>query len=92
MTDETTPPVAEEPKPRKEWIEEAEEALDRTSNALKSAWEASRETRMAALESATQAARELGVAIDKGLAAAKERWSGDEEAPSDEAAEVTEEE
>jgi len=65
-----------------------QEALDRTGDALRGAWDATRESRMSALESAKQAATELGAAIDKGIATAKERWSAvdaanDEPAPSE---------
>lgn len=57
------------------WIEEVQEALDRTGDAIRTAWEATRESRMSALESAKQAAQELGAVIDKGIGAAKERWA-----------------
>ena len=65
---------------RQRWIEEMQEALDRTGDALRGAWDATRESRMSALESAKQAATDLGEAIDKGIAAAKERWSAVEAA------------
>lgn len=73
---------------RQRWVEEMQEALDRTGDALRGAWDATRESRMSALESAKQAATDLGDAIDKGIAAAKERWSAveaanDEPAPSE---------
>ncbi|HWL48789.1 MAG TPA: hypothetical protein VNT92_02855 [Acidimicrobiia bacterium] len=69
------------------WIAEVQDALDRTGDALRTAWDATRESRMGALESAKQAAQELGEVIDQGIAAAKERWAtadqGDEsETPS----------
>ena len=54
-----------------------QEALDRTGDALRTAWDATRESRMSALESAKQAAQELGEVIDQGIAAAKERWAAD---------------
>ncbi|MGH8914971.1 MAG: hypothetical protein ACRDZM_10705 [Acidimicrobiia bacterium] len=60
---------------RARWVDDMQEALDRTGDAIRTAWEASRETRMSALESAKQAAQELGESIDKGIAAAKDRWS-----------------
>ncbi|MGH8951666.1 MAG: hypothetical protein ACRDX9_09595 [Acidimicrobiia bacterium] len=60
---------------RQRWVEEMQEALDRTGDALRGAWDATRESRMSALESAKQAATDLGAAIDKGIATAKERWS-----------------
>jgi hypothetical protein len=49
--------------------------MTRTGDAIRTAWEATRESRMSALESAKQAAQELGEVLDKGIAAAKERWS-----------------
>jgi hypothetical protein len=57
------------------WFAEVQEALDRTGDALRTAWDATRESRMSALESAKQAATELGEVIDQGIAAAKERWA-----------------
>ncbi len=62
------------------WFAEVQEALDRTGDALRTAWDATRDSRMSALESAKQAATELGEVIDQGIAAAKERWAaGDQE-------------
>lgn len=70
---------------KQRWIAEVQEALDRTGDALRTAWEATRESRMSALESAKQAAQELGEVIDQGITAAKERWAagepGETEAP-----------
>ena len=60
---------------RRRWVGEVQEALDRTGDALRTAWGATRESRMSALESAKQAAKELGEVIDQGITAAKERWS-----------------
>jgi hypothetical protein len=57
-----------------------QEALDRTGDAVRTAWDATRESRMSALESAKQAAQELGEVLDKGIAAAKERWAATEQA------------
>jgi hypothetical protein len=57
------------------WFADVQEALDRTGDALRTAWDATRESRMSALESAKQAAQELGEVIDQGIAAAKERWA-----------------
>jgi hypothetical protein len=59
---------------RREWLQEAEAALDRTKEALQSAWDATRDTRLSSLESAKRAAKELGEVIDRGVAVAKERW------------------
>jgi hypothetical protein len=69
--DETT----ESGEARQKWLEEVQEALDRTGDAIRIAWEATRESRMSALESAKQAAQELGEVLDTGIAAAKERWA-----------------
>jgi len=72
--------TSESGESRQRWVEEMQEALDRTGDALRGAWDATRESRMSALESAKQAATDLGEAIDKGIAAAKERWSAAEAA------------
>jgi len=67
-------------------MDDAEEALSRTGDALKAAWEGSREARMSALEAAREAANRLGEAIDKGVAVARESWEagggGESEAPA----------
>jgi hypothetical protein len=60
---------------RNKWVEEVQEALDRTGDAIRTAWDATRESRKIALESAKQAASELSVVLDKGITAAKERWA-----------------
>lgn len=64
---------------RTRWVDDMQAALDRTGDAIRTAWDASRETRMSALESAKHAAQELGEAIDKGIAAAKDRWAADQD-------------
>lgn len=64
---------------RNRWVDEAQEALDRTVDAVRSAWDATRESRMSALDSAKQAAQDLGKVLDKGMAAARERWSTGED-------------
>ncbi|MGH3651070.1 MAG: hypothetical protein ACRDU9_10225 [Acidimicrobiia bacterium] len=61
----------------KDWKVEAEEALERAGESLRAAWEASRETRLGGLERARQAARQFGEAIDRGVAAARERWAAE---------------
>lgn len=71
--DDTTTGAGESKQQR--WFAEVQEALDRTGDALRTAWEATRDSRMSALESAKQAAQELGEVIDQGIAAAKERWA-----------------
>jgi hypothetical protein len=67
MTDNESPS-------RKTWVEEAEEALNRTTEALKSAWDETREARMSTLEAAKEAANRLGKAIDQGIEVAKQTW------------------
>lgn len=62
---------------KKDWKADAEEALQKTGDSLSAAWDATREGRMSALEAAKTAARQLGEAIDQGVAAAKERWDGE---------------
>ena len=76
---------------RPEWVNEAEEALERAADAIRDAWDQTRDSRMNALGSARQAAKQLGEAIDRGVEAAKSSWqsseesqpsAGDEEAPN----------
>lgn len=59
---------------RREWLEEAEAALDKARDAIRAAWDESREPRSAALESAKQAAKQLADAVDRGFDVARERW------------------
>jgi hypothetical protein len=81
MTDNGTDKGSES---RQRWFAEVQGALDRTSDALRTAWDATKDSRMSALESAKQAAQELGEVIDQGISAAKERWAASE--PAGEAA------
>jgi hypothetical protein len=86
MTDNGTDKASES---RQRWFADVQGALDRTGDALRTAWEATKDSRMSALESAKQAAQELGEVIDQGIAAAKERWAaasdtGGGEAPVEE--------
>ena len=75
MADEAkTPESKDEPTQRSDWASDAEAALEGVGNALREAWEASRDARLNALESAKKAAQQLGEAIDHGVAAAKEKW------------------
>jgi hypothetical protein len=83
--DDTTTGAGESKQQR--WFAEVQEALDRTGDALRTAWEATRDGRMSALESAKQAAQELGEVIDQGIAAAKERWAAADQAEETEEAE-----
>jgi len=64
----------EQEKTTKQWIGEAEEALNRTGDALKTAWNETKEARMATLEAAREAASRLGKAIDEGIDAARKSW------------------
>lgn len=70
----------EQGKSERKWTDEAEEALERTGEALRAAWEGSRDARMSALEAAKEAAKRLGEAIDGGIAVAKETWGSTREA------------
>ena len=85
MTDNGTDKGSES---RQRWIADVQSALDRTSDALRTAWEATKESRMSALESAKQAAQELGEVIDQGISAAKERWASSEPASEAESTEI----
>lgn len=58
------------------WAEETEEALTRAGDALRAAWEGSREARLTALESAREAASHLRDAIDRGIGVARDSWGG----------------
>lgn len=69
---------AEESSDRSRWVDEVQEAFDRTGEAIRTAWDATRESRMSALEAAKQAASELSDVIDQGIAAARERWAASE--------------
>lgn len=71
------------------WMDEAEEALQRTTDALKAAWESSREQRMSALAAAKEAAEFLGRAIDEGADVARRTWDEADGAPEAAAAEPT---
>jgi hypothetical protein len=61
------------------WIEEAEEALNRTGEALRAAWEQTRDARISALAAAKEAANRLGEAIDQGIDVAKKTWDSESE-------------
>jgi hypothetical protein len=85
MTDEAKAPEPNEEsaQARSDWASDAEAALEGVGNALRQAWDASRDARLNALESAKQAAQQLGEAIDQGVTAARERWEAQAAAPSD---------
>lgn len=75
MTENPQQPTESEKKAMaKEWFDEAEAALERTGESLRAAWDASRGSRMSALEAAKEAASQLGAAIDRGVSGAKQRW------------------
>lgn len=87
MTDEAKAPEPKEESSEQkgDWASEAEAALEGVGNALREAWDASRDARVNALESAKKAAQQLGEAIDHGVAAAKEKWEA-QQAPAPAAA------
>jgi hypothetical protein len=58
----------------RKWMDDAEEALTRASEAVRTAWEGTRDTRMSALEAAREAATQLGKAIDQGIDKVRETW------------------
>jgi len=72
----------QQPKEFQKWVDEAEAALNRTADALRAAWEGTKGSRTKTLEAAKEAAAQLGKAIDEGLLAARDTWSGRPE-PSD---------
>jgi hypothetical protein len=59
----------------RDWAEETRSALDKATEAIRSAWDATRDTRVSALESARKAVGDLAEVIDQGVAVAKERWA-----------------
>lgn len=71
--------MTDEMNQSRKWVEDAEEALNRTGDALRAAWEGSREGRMSALEAAREAANRLAEAIDRGAAVARETWESGRE-------------
>lgn len=79
MSDEHETQGTSGERERPEWVREAEDALGRATEAVRVAWEETRDSRMKALESAKQAAKQLGEAIDRGVDAARSRWQAAEE-------------
>lgn len=59
--------------PSNKWVKDAEEALAGTGEAIRTAWDASRDARMNALEAARNAVEALGDAIEQGISAARAR-------------------
>lgn len=81
MTDQAErDPAGEGSTQRRDWTSDAEEALEGVGNALREAWQASRDARLSALESAKKAAQQLGDAIDQGVAAARQKWEAEQPA------------
>jgi hypothetical protein len=76
MTDPDPDATGSEPH---SWLEDIQAALERTGDAIRTAWDATRESRASALESAKQAAEDLGDALKKGIAAARERWKSEDD-------------
>jgi hypothetical protein len=64
----------EQEKSSNQWISDAEEALNRTGDALRTAWSETKESRMATLQAAREAASRLAKAIDEGIDAARRSW------------------
>ena len=62
----------------KNWVDDAEDALRRVGDALKAAWEGTRESRVSTLEAAKEAAGRLSNAIDEGVSAARASWEGEQ--------------
>lgn len=70
-----------------DWMDEAESALERVGDALRQAWNETRDTRVATLEAAREAASRLGDALDQGINVARDAWSnrpGETAAPAEE--------
>lgn len=65
---------------RPDWVREAEEALDRATESIRSAWAETHDSRMSALGSAKQAAKQLGEAIDRGVETVRSSWQSSEDA------------
>jgi hypothetical protein len=61
-------------KKRPDWVDDNEMALERAAEALRAAWDATRDTRVNALESAKLAAKQLAEAIDRGVETARQKW------------------
>lgn len=58
-----------------DWMDEAESALERVGDALRQAWNETRDTRLATLEAAREAVVRLGDALDQGINVARDTWS-----------------
>lgn len=58
------------------WMDEAQAALDRVTDATRAAWDSTASERRRALDSAKRAVDDLAGVIDRAVDAAKEQWSG----------------
>jgi hypothetical protein len=84
MTEEDKAQEEEPTDGRPAWLKDIQGAMDRTGDAIRTAWDASRDRRASALESAKRAVEELSNAVDQGISAAKERWAGASESATEE--------
>lgn len=75
----------------RKWMDDAEEALNRASEAVRSAWDSTKDTRMSALEAAKEAATQLGKAIDQGIDRARETWDSSKAKEADDEPPVADE-
>jgi hypothetical protein len=75
-----------------DWMDEAESALERVGDALRQAWDETRDTRLATLEAAREAASRLGDALVQDINVARDAWTnrpsdteplGDEDSPGE---------
>jgi hypothetical protein len=60
---------------RPDWMKDAEAAFEKLGDSIGAAWEATKDVRLAALESAKTAAKQLSEAIDRGVEAARQQWN-----------------
>lgn len=68
------------PDPEPSWIGQSQDAFDRAADALRAAWDATREARVTALESAKRAVDDLAAAVEHGAEVAQERWASEQPA------------
>jgi hypothetical protein len=66
----------------KKWFDDAEDALRRVGDALRAAWDGTRDSRVSTLEAAKEAATRLSTAIDEGVQAARASWEDRDEEPA----------
>lgn len=70
----------DQPKPG--WTDDTSETFERAAEALRAAWDATAESRAGALESTLSAVDDLTTAVERGVAAALERWRESEAPPA----------